>query len=231
MTFFGASNDTSDLAKSHGLGFQNLMDKILQHFAGPHFQDELQKAKKEFFEGPLDESNSDSFELRMSQFYDWYFFTRTLLGYGQTPLEACPMVRELRFSEEETKLLNQMQNHRHSLFEFVKIKGQDIYLKDLFKNDKVVVRQSNLVYGFNSEEIFEVRLIPVADSFLFTKGFCFHPSDAKRFIYSEVRKCRKDPDLDPSALMLRLVKMRFRFERYRHVRPEAIYSEESKIGL
>lgn len=209
--------------------YELLIDKILKHFAGPEFQTELVNAKSEFFDGPLDEEKTENFDLRMSQFYDWYFFTRELSGYGRTPLEVCHMVRELRFTDEENILLEKLKNHRHSLFEFVKIKDQDIYLKDLLKNEKVIVKKSEIVFGFNPDEIFEVRLIPLNDSFVFTKGFCFHPSDATKFILSEVKRHRKDPDLDPELMMLRLVKMRFRFERYKHVKPEMIYSNESKL--
>jgi hypothetical protein len=209
--------------------FEPLIERILNYFAGPEFKTELTNAKAEFFDGPLDEENSESFDLRMSQFYDWYFFTREISGYGQTPLEVCHMIRELRFSVEDMSLIESLKKHRHSLFQFIKIKGQDIYLKDLLKDQKIVVKQSELVYGFNTEEIFDVRLIPYLDSYVFTKGFSFHPSDAQKFILNEVKSHRKDPDLDPEVMMLRLIKMRFRFERYRHVKPEMIYSNESKI--
>lgn len=209
--------------------FEPLIEKILQHFAGPEFKGELAQAKSEFFDGPLDEENSESFDLRMCQFYDWYFFTREVSGYGQTPLEVCHLVRELRFTEEEKALIGDLKNHRHSLFQFIKIKDQDIYLKDLLKNEKLIVKKSDLVFGFNTEEIFEVRLVPWRGSYVFTKGFSFHPSDAQKFIYNEIKRHRKDPDLDPEVMMLRLIKMRFRFERYKHVKPEFIYSNESKI--
>lgn len=66
---------------------EKLIEKILNHFVSESFKEELALAKKEFFEnsGTLDE-NSDHFESRMAQFYDWYFFTRKLKGFGQTPL-------------------------------------------------------------------------------------------------------------------------------------------------
>lgn len=211
--------------------YEPLIEKILQHFAGPEFKSELTQAKANFFDGPLDEENSESFDLRMSQFYDWYFFTRKLSGYGQTPLDVCHLVRELRFTDEENQMIVNLKNHRHSLFEFIKLKDRDVYLKDLLKNEKVVVKHSDLVSGFNEEEIFEVRLIAYKDSYVFTKGFCFHPSDARKFILSEIKLHRKDPDLPPAAMMLKLIKMRFRFERYKHVKPEMIYSHESKIGV
>lgn len=212
--------------------YEKLIEKILNHFVSDAFKDELAMAKKEFFEnaGTLDE-NSEHFESRMAQFYDWYFFTRELKGYGQTPLDACLLVRELRFSDEELKTLEVLKRHRHSLFEFIKIKNSDVYIKDLLANQKLVVKQSSFVFGFDSDEIFEVRLIPHGDSYVFTRGFCFHPESAKKFILGEVKRHRKDPDLDPDLLMLRLIKMRYKFEQYKHVKPELIYTNDGKMGL
>jgi hypothetical protein len=208
------------------------MDKILHHFAGDKFKDEIRMAKMQFFDnaGILDE-RSANYELRMNQFFDWYFFTRDLAGVGQTPLDSYHVARELRYSSEEIVLLENLKNHRHGLFEFLKIKGGDVYIKDLLKNEKLVVQKSPWIYGFESDEIFETRLIPVGDTWIFTKGFCFHPKEARKFILSEVKRHRKDPDLNPDDMMLRLVRMRYKFERYRHVKVDMIYSNESKVGL
>lgn len=212
--------------------YEKLIEKILNHFVGEEFKDELALAKKEFFEnaGTLDE-NSEHFESRMSQFYDWYFFTRDLKGYGQTPLEACTLVRALRFSEEELRLLEILKQHRHSIFEFIKIKDHDVYIRDLLSGKKLVVRESPWVFGFDPDELFEVRLIPQGDTYVFTRGFCFHPESAKKYILGEIKRHRKDPDLDPDALMLKLIKMRYKFEQYKHVKPEMIYSNESKLNF
>lgn len=212
--------------------YEILIDKILQHFAGENFKDEIQMAKKEFFDnaGILDE-HSEQYELRMSQFFDWYFFTRELKGFAQTPIESTHMVRELRFTPEELDLIEKMKSHRHGIFEFIKIKGQDIILKDLFRNEKITVKSSPWVLGFNSDELFEARLIPFQQSYIFTKGFCFHPEDAKKYILSEIKRHRKDPDLDPDVFMLRLIKMRYKFDQYRHVSLHQIYSNESKLGV
>lgn len=212
--------------------YEKLIEKILNHFAGENFKGELMKAKKEFFDnsGTLDE-HSEYYELRMSQFYDWYFFTRELSGYGQTPLVACLLERELRFSEEELKQLEILKQNRHSIFEFIKIKGNDVYINDLLANKKLVVKSSPWLFGFDKEELFEARLIPAGENSIFTRGFCFHPELAKKFILSEVKRHRKDPDLDPNIMMLRLIKMRFKYEQYKHVNPELIYTNEGKLGL
>lgn len=211
--------------------FNEVIQKALEHFAGPSFKEEVFAAKTEFFEnsGVLDE-NAPQYELRMSQFFDWYFFTRDLRGFGQTPLESLFMTRELRFSPDEIVLIDKLKNHRHSLFEFVKIKGDDVHLRDLLAGDKLIVRECPYTAGFNADEIFEARLLPVDESWVFTKGFCFHPTDAKRFILSEVKRHRKDTDLNPEDLMLKLIKMRYRSDRYKHVRVDLIYSHDSKMG-
>lgn len=212
--------------------YEKVIEKILAHFASDAFKDELQAAKRSFFgHVTLDEEDSTQYELRMSQFYDWYFFSRELSGYGQTPLEVCYLARELRFSDEEKKIIETLKHHRHSIFEFIKIKNQDIYIKDLFNNKKIIVKNSPLFYGFNPEELFEARLISHGDTALFTKGFCFHPVDAKKFILGEIKKHRKDPDLDPEVMMLRLIKMRYKYEQYKHVKPEVIYSNDGQLGL
>lgn len=209
-----------------------LIEKILAHFAGEDFKDELRLAKSEFFDnaGILDET-SPQYELRLSQFFDWYLMTRDLKGFGQTPLESVYSTRELRFSPEEILLIDKLKQHRHSIFEFIRIKDGDIFLKDLLKNDKVIVKSSPWIYGFDPEEPFEARLIPYNDTFIFMKGFCFHPKDAKKFILKEIKRHKKDPDLNPEDMMLRFLKMRYKFERYKHVKIDLIYSLDNKMGV
>jgi hypothetical protein len=209
-----------------------IIDIVLQHFAGDQFKNEMKEAKAQFFDnaGILDEK-SFNFELRMNQFFDWYFFTRELTGYGQTPLESFHVARELRFTSEDIQLIHQMKNHRHSLFEFIKLKGNDVYIKDLIKGEKLIVKQSPWIYGFESSEIFEARLLPNQDTWIFTKGFCFHPSEAKKYILSEIKRHKKNPDLNVEEMMLKLVRMRYKFERYSHVKVDLIYSNENKVGI
>lgn len=212
--------------------YYQLIERILNHFAGDIFKEEVRLAKAQFFDnaGILDEK-AQNFELRMNQFFDWYFFSRELTGYGQTPIESFHMARELRFTPDDVALIEQLKSHRHSLFEFMKIKNNDIYIRDLMKGEKLVVKQSPWIYGFDSDEIFEARLLPYEDTWIFTRGFCFHPAEARKYILGEIKKYKKDPDLNAEEMMLRLVRMRYKFERYRHVKVDMIYSNESKMRL
>lgn len=220
------------MSKIEFVEYEQLIEKILKYFAGPSLRDELSLAKSEFFgnSGTLDEQ-SDHYELRMSQFYDWYFFTRELKGYGHTPLESCHLVRELRFSEEEEMLIQRLKEFRHSLFEVTKIKGSDLTITDLFRQEKITLTHDQNLHGIEVQDIFDVRLLPNKNTWIFTKGFCFHPPEARKFILAEVKKHIKDPDLDRELFMLRLIKMKYKFEQYRHVSPDLVYSEQNVLKI
>lgn len=212
--------------------FESSFTKLVGNFAAAKFQDELNMARKEFFEnaGTLDE-NKPNYSLRMNQFYDWYFLTRPLKGHMQTPLMVCSIQRELRLSEEDEQVIEILKKARHSLFEIVKVKKDEITLKDLFKNEKVTVNADQHIFEFDEKEIFEARIVELGEKKYFLKGFCFHPESAQKFILAEVKVYQKNPDLDPSDFMLRLVKMRYKFEQYRHVKPDMIYTNDNKLGL
>jgi hypothetical protein len=204
--------------------FAKVIDKVLGHFAGSDFKSEVALAKKEFFEslGVLDE-NSPFYESRMNQFFDWYFFDRNLVGYGRKVIDSLHMSRELRFDDHELAIVEKLKSYVHGMFEFIKIKDSDVSIRDLFTGKKYVVKKCPWVYGFNPDEYFEARLIPEGDSFVFSRGFCFHPKEAKKFILNEIKKHKKNPDLDPNELMLSLSKMRGRLDRYPHVDVDKIY--------
>ena len=212
--------------------FQVSMQKLIGHYTSSAFQQELTEAKKEFFEnaGTLDE-NKPHYNLRMHQFYEWYFLTRPLKSYMQTPIEVCTLHRELRLTPEDEVAIEVLKKHRHSMFEYLKSKGDNVYLKDLFTNEKIVANHTDLVFGFEEKEYLEARLVHLNNSYYFLKSFCFHPESAQKFILQEVKAHQKNKDLNPAAFILRLNKMRYKFEQYKHVKPELIYTNDNRLGL
>jgi hypothetical protein len=209
-----------------------LIEKILKYFTSEKYADEVKLAKREFFEqaGILDDDSSH-FELRMAQFLDWYLFTRELRNEHITPINWITELTDMDLNQQELAAVENLNRCVHSLFEFSKIRGSDVYIEDLFNKKKLIVRNSTLTAGFNSDEIFEARVIPFENSWVFCKGFCFHPPESKKFILAEVKKVRHLDRQQQEDLILRLFKMRYKFEQYKHIRLEYIYTNDSKLRI
>ena len=212
--------------------FEAMNDSIVSYFTGPKYLPELQEAKKEFFEkaGIIDEE-SQSFEPRMAQFLDWYIFSRDLSEYNVPPIQLATQRDIVELPNYDATAIENMSQAIHSLFEFIKVKGSDVYIRDLFSKKKIVLRNSDVSIGFNPDEIFDTRVIPLEDNFVFAKGFCFHPPGAKKFIQKEIKKVRHLESSHHEALMFRLVKMRYKLEQYKHIKMEFIYTNDQSLKI
>lgn len=213
--------------------FKQSLQKLIGYYTQPQFTEELQLAKKEFFDntGSLDE-NKPNYNLRMHQFYEWYFITRPLKSYMKPPLIVCGQHRDLRLTEDDQQTIDIILNtHTHALFEFVKSKNDIIIVKNLLTGQKLDVQQSSLVFGFDNKEYFQARIVEIAGKKYFLNSFCFHPESSQKFIQTEIKALQKNPDLRLEDLLLRLNKMRYKFEQYKHVKPELIYTNDNKLGL
>jgi hypothetical protein len=208
------------------------LKKLIGYYTAAEFAEELNLAKKDFFDntGSLDE-NKPHFNLRMDQFYEWFFLTRPLRSYMKTPLAVCDKHRGLRLTEEDRKTIDILKVSRHTFFEFIKSKNDFILVKDLFTDQKIEIFQSDLVFGFDQKEYFQARYVELENKFYFLKSFCFHPESAQKFIMEQIKVHKKDRDLNIEELLLRLNKMRYKFEQYKHVKPELIYTNDNKLGL
>lgn len=209
------------------MSFEGLIEQMLGHFTAGDFLPEVTAAKREFFiDAGILNDESVHFEMRMAQFLDWYLFTRELSKQQVPPVRLAQQLAEFTAQGDAVDAL--LKAH-HSLFEYVKIRGTDVYLRDLFDGRKYLLKNSHVTVGFNQDEIFETRLIPDGENFIFAKGFCFHPVEAKKFILQEVKKVRKLSQREKETLMLRLLKMRYKYEQYSHIRLDYIYTNDSKV--
>ncbi|NJL24111.1 MAG: hypothetical protein HC902_02295 [Calothrix sp. SM1_5_4] len=173
------------------------------------------------------------FELKMAQFTDWYLFTRKMEGSGRAAIEMVLDDPAYAIKDEERPYYLNLRNSRHSLFEFQKLKGDDVYVRDLFTGFKYVIRQSRVTQGFNKDEYFEARLIPHDGGFVFSNSFCFHPSVVSKYVLKEVKRVNKLPEEEQAQgreeLIAKLFKMKHKHEQYRHLDIGDIYSNESKL--
>lgn len=211
--------------------FDELIDRLTLFFTGDRFREDTNAAKKEFFEeaGIMDEENQ-VFEMRMTQFLEWYLFSRPLAGVGLTPAQYALQLEDFEMTSEERPRFESLAVVRHSLFEFLKIRGDDIHIRDLLLDKKIVIHNSPIRIGFNRDEIFDGRLIPDGENYHFSRSFCFHPAEASKYIMSEVKKLRKSDDtLAQETFMLKLMKMRYKYEQYRHLKLDYVYTNEKKV--
>lgn len=210
--------------------YEEMIEQLTLHYTGDGYKDEVARAKHEFFDeaGVVDEENGH-FEMRMTQFLEWYLFARPLDDKDMPPVKHALHGDEFKYEVSQQKVMDELASTRHSLFEFLKIRGEDVYIKDLFSGKKIVIPNSPVRVGFSREELFDARLIPSGDTFIFTKSFCLHPEEATKFILSEVKKLKKAEPVLQEALMLRLLKMRYKYEQYRHLKLDHVYTNERKV--
>ncbi len=208
--------------------FEEILERMLNLYTKGIFADEILKAKVEFFERsiPSLEDDSSHFNLRMSQFLDWYLFTRKLNDIGLTPVEYGLQDREFPRKENDKKLFKALLNADHSLFEFSKIKNQDIFIKDTLTGKKITVKNSDVTAGFREEELFSVRVIPYEDSYVFARGFCFHPSEATKYLLKEAALNKKITEDKKEKLLLKFTRMKYKVDQYKHIQPKFIYTNE-----
>lgn len=218
--------------------YKSILEKLMQYYTSGDYANEVVLAKTEFYDlaGIFDEE-SENFELKMSQFIDWYIFSKKLPSFEQTPIELAEKKKDFQVTADEAPFLDKLFMTRHSLFEFLKIKDSDLYVKDLFSDYKLVIKNSPITVGFEKGQLFEARIIPHGETFTFTSGFCFHPFDAKKFILKEIKAVKKlsvsdqDRDLAREELIVRLFKMSYKFDQYKHVEINQIYSNDSKLRI
>jgi hypothetical protein len=221
-----------DESRERIVNMQNddLIERLTMHYTSEGYKAEVAQARHQFFDeaGIIDEENI-AFEMRVTQFLEWYLFTRPLDGKEMTPVKHALHGQEFKYEIAEQKAIENLAGARHSLFEFIKLRADDVHIKDLFTGKKIIIKDSPVRVGFSREELFDARLIPHEDTYAFTKAFCFHPEEATKFILGEVKKLKKAEQVLQEALMLRLLKMRYKYEQYRHLKLEHVYTNERKV--
>ncbi len=225
-SFLQNSNEQLSTASSH----YELIDRLIVHFTSVDYTSEVADAKREFFDeaGVMDEENI-FFEMRVTQFLEWYLFSRPLFSTLLSPAQSALKDPKFQVSETERVGFFNLANLKHGLFEFQKIRGEDVFLRDLFTDEKIQIQKSPIQIGFSREEIFDARLFLDGGQFQFTRAFAFHPVEATDYILKEVKKVQRADVVLQDVLMLRLLKMRYKYEQYRHLKLEDVYTNERKV--
>lgn len=211
---------------AENMTFQECIDKVLEAYSTGAFYEEVKRAKAEFFEraGKVAEG-SFGFESQMQAFLDWYLFDRPLEKYEICPVKMFVFEHLSKFPTEDQVLFQDLTRSIHSLFELIKVKDEDVYVKDLFTGEKYIVEDSHVNAGFTKGDLFEGRLIKHRDRLVFGGSFVFHPVEAKSFISKEIKKIKSLDAKQHLKLIHKLATMRIKSQQYSHIDVKHIYTE------
>lgn len=216
--------------------YEEIVEKLMEYYTSGDYRQEAAQAKEHFYKlaGIFDEESPD-FEQKMAQFTDWYVYTRPLQKSSLPPVQYVLADTTYKIPEEQVVYYKNLATNRHSLFELLRVRTSDLTIRDLFSSHKLMIKDSPITEGFAKDEIFEARLVANGDNFLFVGSFCFHPPQASRFIYKEIKKVKKtasdQQDNAREELISRIFRMRHKHEQYKHVEISNIYSNDSKLRL
>jgi len=202
------------------------LDKVLEAYSVGPFYEEVKAARADYFDraGRVAEG-SEKFELQMNAFLDWYLFDRPLNKAQIAPVKLFVLEHLGKLPEEEREIFTNLTKSVHSLFELLKVKNTDVYVKDLFDGEKYVVEESDINKGFNKGDIFEGRLIKLRDHLVFGTSFVFHPSEVKAYIVKQI-KTEKFQDMKQRLKLIhRLATMKLKLEQYAHIDIKHIYTD------
>lgn len=230
------------------LNFERLIDHVFSFYSSKTGY-EIQSIKGVFVEnfGPFDESSS-YFELKLSQLSDWYVFGRSYLSQYRLDLNSVINDSDFLFSaskelgqdtETVKKSLQALAESSRGLFQTLKVRDKQLQIKDLLRDKKLLIQGDFIESFFPKEQLFEARVISWDEQYFFGPSFCFHPPEAYRFIEKEAKLLAKEAKKNKSEVsiekidlfLLRLLKMFYKREQYKHLDVVSIYSNQSKLGL
>jgi len=214
---------------SEEFSYKGVQKKALTYFSKGPFEKEFYQARNSFFENSsvLDE-NSPNYFVRTQQFLDWYFFSRPLNNLRLPPSHCVFMLPDLKWDPFEEPFAQALKKVHHSLFEVIKIKASSIYILDLFDQEKFEIEVGAQAALYTKGQVFDGRILKKNKGIWLLDGKCFHLSEAKSFLLSEIKKYQKDLDLDREQFLFATLKMRYLAERYPHAKIDQIYSWQNR---
>ncbi len=164
------------------------INQLIEEITRTHRQEDLFEAKKDFqkISGEIFEDDK-SFESRMGSFLEWYTFDRAAPDSGLTPLQHYLHNSDRSVDPVKKELAEAVSQSIHGLFIAIKIKSDCVFVVDIMDDLKYQVQETQGSILFNSDDIFEGRLIPYKDQFHFTDHFCYHPKATAGFVRAKVK--------------------------------------------
>lgn len=209
--------------------YDRCIEKLTEYFSGSKYKAEVVKAKEGFFNDiGLNETDTGDFERNLNLFFDWYLFTRPLKGTLLTPAKLALNLDGFTMTPEERPFFEGMADARFSLFEYIKTKGKDHYIKDLLENKKITIKDSSVVLAINKGSIFSAHVVVDGKNNYISTGVVCHPLEVRKFIIDRIKQTSSSYE-ERWQLIVQLIKMYFKLDRYPHVKHTQIYSDSTNM--
>ena len=171
------------------------INQLIEELTQSHSQEDIYEAKKYFqkFSGEIFEDDK-SYESRMGSFLEWFTFDRSVPGSSLTPLQQYLENTDPSQSPEKWELAEAIGKSIHSLLIATKIKNDCVWVVDLVDDVKYQVQENQGSMLFNSDDVFEGRLIPYKGQYYFTDHFCYHPKPTVSFIKSKIKNLKANEE-------------------------------------
>lgn len=209
-------------------GIRAYLDEIATYYSSGSYYNEIVTARKEFAEkvGILADGVDTDFDRQADTFLDWFLFDRKLSKQEIPPIKAYLYDRGHELEDSKKEVFSKLTENVHSIFEVLKAKGSDVYLKDLLDGEKYIVEDVEVNQGFIKGDILETRLVQLGDRMVFSIAFNFHPKEAESFIKKQSKKLKNLDEPHRIVFIQQLLKMRNKVEQYSHIDIKHIYCEE-----
>ncbi len=204
-----------------------VLEQLTAFATGADATPELLRAKAEFFSASgevLEEERM--YEARMAAFLDHFLLERPQGAPPRTPAERFLHERGPSLDERQREIAAGLTRTLHGLYEVLAISTGEVRVRDVLQGDKLRITERRHVAGLNRGDLFEARLIPVGEEYLFSPAFLFHPREARAAILREIKRRRRDGRKLGREFVWELARMALKTERYKKIPVEAIYSFE-----
>ncbi len=209
--------------------YDRLIEKLAHYYTSQDYALEVRRAKKDFsLRIGLIEGGNEIYDEQADQFLDWFLFSRCINGTGLSPIEDARINKNLNLDGSDLEQLKNISHFEYSLFQFLKLTESGMLIRDLFSGGKIIISHSDMIWAFNTDEFFQVRIIPDEKTYCLTRGLCFHPVEAKKIILNEIKKVKLNNQEDRERFLFLLLNRRYKMELYKHLQPEVIYSESER---
>ena len=211
---------------------QPQIDQLLG-WAGRDVND-IVDAKKEYFDGTGGEVHEDDrcFEQRMQAFFNWYLLDRQKAG--SSPVQRFLQEQGATLEARDKDVIIGLTQSRLGLYEyrgrrgiFSRPKTGQIRVRDAITGKDFDVTERRQMHGLEIGDLFEARLVPVQRTYHFSTSFTYHPREVNAEIRREIKRRKKQGEVDVRALVFELERMALQHERFRNVSINAIYNFET----